>query len=52
MPIQATLAEALSCEAERARRGQAGKTLSREFSCERVAARLNEMYSAISAAKS
>ena len=50
--IETALAEALGCEDERARRGKAGKTLSLEFSCERVASRLNEMYSAVSAAKS
>lgn len=47
--IEAALAEALGSEAERAQRGKAGKTLSLEFSCERVAVRLNEMYSAVTA---
>ena len=49
--IEDTLAEALGSEAERAKRGQAGKMLAREFSCERVALRLNEMYSAIAASR-
>ena len=47
--IEAALAEALGSEAERARRGKAGKSLSLEFSCERVAVRLNEMYAAVAA---
>lgn len=47
--IEDTLAEALGSETERARRGKAGKNLAREFSCERVALRLNEMYSSIAA---
>jgi glycosyltransferase involved in cell wall biosynthesis len=47
--IETALAEALGSEDERGRRGAAGKTLSLEFSCERVAARLNEMYAAVSA---
>lgn len=47
--IEAALAEALGSEAERGRRGEAGKTLSLEFSCERVAVRLNEMYSSVTA---
>ena len=47
--IEDTLAEALGSEAERSRRGQAGKTLALEFSCELVASRLNEMYCAIAA---
>jgi len=50
--IEDTLAEALGSEAERAQRGQAGKTLAREFSCERVASRLNEMYRLIAASRS
>jgi glycosyltransferase involved in cell wall biosynthesis len=50
--IESALAEALSHEDERARRGEAGRTLSQEFSCERVAARLNEMYAAVSATNS
>jgi glycosyltransferase involved in cell wall biosynthesis len=45
--LESTLAEALAGEDERARRGRAGKTLSLEFSCESVAARLNEMYTAV-----
>lgn len=49
--IKSVLEDALSCEDERARRGAAGRTLSLEFSHERVAARLNEMYSAVSVAK-
>lgn len=47
--IETALAEALGSENERMRRGKAGKTLSLEFSCERVASRLNEMYAAVSA---
>src|SRR6266404_3707658 len=49
--IETVLADVLSCEDERARRGNAGKILSREFSWESIAARLNEMYSAISQGK-
>jgi glycosyltransferase involved in cell wall biosynthesis len=48
--IEIVLAEALGCENERLRRGKAGKTLSLEFSSERVASRLNEMYAAVSGA--
>jgi glycosyltransferase involved in cell wall biosynthesis len=49
--IETALAEALGCEDERSRRGQAGKALSLDFSYELVASRLNEMYSAVVAAK-
>jgi len=49
--LEAALAEALGCEDERAKRGRAGENLSREFSCQRVALRLNEMYAAVSEAK-
>lgn len=49
--IKSVLEDALSCENERARRGAAGRTLSLEFSHERVAARLNEMYSAVLVAR-
>lgn len=49
--IEIVLAEALGCEDELSRRGTAGKTLSLEFSYERVAARLNEMYSAVLVAR-
>ena len=45
--IETALAEALAREDERAKRGRAGKALSLEFSCERVASRLNEMYRSV-----
>jgi glycosyltransferase involved in cell wall biosynthesis len=50
--IETALAKALTCEDERTRRGEAGKTLSLEFSSERVASRLNEMYSVVSSGNS
>ena len=46
--IEAALDEALAAAGERLKRGQAGKNLSLEFSSERVAARLNEMYCGVS----
>jgi glycosyltransferase involved in cell wall biosynthesis len=49
--LEAALAEALGSEAERAKRGTAGEKFSREFSHERVAFRLNEMYAAVTEAK-
>jgi len=50
LPIETMLAEALGSENERAKRGKAGRDLSREFSCESVATRLNELYAAVAAA--
>lgn len=49
--METTLGEALSLEGERAKRGRAGKALSLEFSSERVASLINEMYSTVSAAR-
>jgi glycosyltransferase involved in cell wall biosynthesis len=45
--IKAALAEALLNETERTKRGMAGKKLAREFSCERAALQLNELYAAV-----
>lgn len=45
--IEAKLGEALGSEAERFKRGQAGKELSHNFLWESVALRLKEMYSAV-----
>jgi glycosyltransferase involved in cell wall biosynthesis len=49
--IEAKLIEALAYQEERAKRGRAGKDLSRDFSWESVASRLNEMYVAVSSTK-
>lgn len=49
--IHAALADALGRQGERTKRGHAGKTLSLEFSSERVASRLNQMYASLSAPK-
>jgi glycosyltransferase involved in cell wall biosynthesis len=45
--LESALAEALGRDDERGIRGRAGKHLAREFSCESVASRLNEMYTAV-----
>jgi glycosyltransferase involved in cell wall biosynthesis len=42
--LEATLAEALRGEDERTKRGKAGKLFAKQFSCEAVASRLNELY--------
>jgi glycosyltransferase involved in cell wall biosynthesis len=50
LAIRAALAEALSSKEERARRGEAGRVLSAEFSNEIAASRLIDMYRSVSAA--